>query len=127
MTIKLADVTPSQIQMTMWRMALRHADGVRARRSGGPRDRAAHLSYQRAYEASRSRYGVRLRGGKTVYYETRAKASRVRIGVRVIEAFCPSSYPLEVVDLLAAGVSAASILADAGYVARLLSLSRRAA
>ena len=58
-------------------------DAVQAKRerrkptSGGPRDRARHLAYQRAYQARRTRFGVRTEAG-VVYYPTRREADLAR-------------------------------------------------
>jgi hypothetical protein len=54
----------------------------RKRTSGGPRNRAAHLRYQRAYK--RERFGVRVPEAGIAYFKTRAAANAAR---RIVRAF----------------------------------------
>lgn len=106
---KLYETTPAQVQMTIWQIALTPKTRTRAATSGGPRSQAAHLAYQRAYEAQRRTYGVRLGLGGTAYYVDRAKANRVRgimRGLRLLGCL-PS---LAAADMAASGLSAVEIL-----------------
>lgn len=45
--------------------------------SGGPRDRSAHLAYQKAYQAERATFGAMV-GDARVFYASKGKADRVR-------------------------------------------------
>lgn len=60
----------------------------RKRTSGGPRDRAAHLAYQREYQKTRrTRYGVQIRtaDGRRMdryFFNTRGEADKVRATLR---------------------------------------------
>jgi hypothetical protein len=104
----LASFVPVPTQQALWRMAL-GTPRVRRSTSGGPRSYAAHIVYQRAYQAARRTFGVKV-GAETARYFTRAKADRVRAGIRQLVTF-GVSVTLEHADMLAAGVSARTILA----------------
>ncbi len=102
----IASVTPVQQQVACWQLALAPLQKEpRRSTSGGPRDRGAHLAYQRGYQRNRTTFGVRL-SGSVVYYRERSKADRVR---RVLRAL-PFPALLEHADMAAAGLSAEVIV-----------------
>jgi hypothetical protein len=83
--------------------------------SGGPRDRDAHLAYQKEYQRTRRTFGVKTAEG-TFYYSTRAKANRVRSSFRQFAVLCgPALFRTPAADLadrFAAGLSAHRVLSD---------------
>lgn len=65
-------------------------DGVRKVTSGGPINREAHVSYQRAYQSGRKAkgFGVKFPSGRVVRYKTRAMANAARKVVGAVKAAC---------------------------------------